>query len=311
MFSADMLYYTTPAANILQPGDRVYITHAEHSARVESLRGTLVDLKPEAARYTVNSYGLPWLVTADGYHVQGHVVNQPIPRYRDVIAPVMDSPGVFMVGTVRENIPQGATSARLYNIQRSDRAGINGEAIPYDTANLWLPAAPWARMLLPQHTDSDDLAVLRRDAAKARWELNHAIVAVFQQGLMRDWAGDLAELREQMSWLPDMLHGVYFSGHAWVVNEYGYTVVDQDELSAAAGRLLDGTGHRGHPAIRVRASFPAPLDILKAADIADRSIDRRLVNAASRHFGAQVAELTPLGTRLVPVVTGLFGSEAA
>lgn len=184
--ATDRLWYAEPVPNPALNGttlDPMFITREKLPRPSEPLVGTVAT----PASITTED-GTVWY-TVDGRWVEGHVLNATaLTRDGDVL--ILFGDDLFGVGRL---ISASGGTARVADVVRSD-----GFSFPVGMpvrVSRWVPAASWARELMPYPGEAQDTTDLRVRAAKWKFKRRRAEAVVWREAKDRDWTEDLDRVK--------------------------------------------------------------------------------------------------------------------
>lgn len=268
MFSiTDMIYFTDPVPTPLGAKDKLLVTDTAYD-RNSRYVGTIVNVKPGVLRLN----GRVWKVTEDGTYVTGHAI-LPKAMYGKIVVGLMEGrDDVFFVGNYQDSTfnGQGALIASVLN-SNAEYLVPSMEGHRHNTLrlNVWLEAAPWAFELMPRVTDSAATVAAKLELAKARWEINRAVIEMAAEGYQRSWTEELKTLHsnEDLDFLPRPLLGVLYDGE--VLLGSAEVAPRRDSLTPSQQRQLEalqqhqqGTANPVTPKPpRIPVNVSLPLDL--------------------------------------------------
>lgn len=180
------LHFTEALPNPLHtnPTTRVFVTREILPRPNDPLIGTIITPDKTAHDSAAFWFGV------DGRGVEGHVIS-PVnagPRTvdgDDVI--VLFGEGKWGVGRYLSTVST-TNRAVVTDIIRNDGVRFPvGMNIP---ASAWVPAAPWARELMPLEGEPVDVTEARASVAERRWLLRRAHGVVLREARTRNWYED-------------------------------------------------------------------------------------------------------------------------
>lgn len=208
----DMLYYTMPAPTPITAVDKLFVTDAAYD-RNSHVVGTIVQIKEG---YTVLN-GKVWRTSEDGTYVTGHDLGRPFGYGQHVVGTVDGDDDKFFLGFFREMDRHGkmAMISDVYN-SRAEYIlpSMEGYYANRVRLNHWTPAAPWATVLMPRPGDNHGTITAKLELAKAKWEMNRAVLEMAHEGYQRGWTDELKELHgnSDLDFLPRPRLGVMLNG---------------------------------------------------------------------------------------------------
>lgn len=263
MFTAkDMLYFVSPIPTTLAPADELFVTDTAYD-RNSALAGTVVKLKAGMERLN----GKMWKITEDGTFVAGHPIQRGY-TYGRVVGLVEGRDDRFFFGTFRDETAQLGEVTDVLN-SRAEYL-IPSQEGSYENRvrlNMWLPAAPWAEGLMPRAGDTSATVAAKLELAKAKWQMNRAVLEMAHEGYQRGWTDDLTGLHENpdLSFLPRPRLGVIYEGEVLLTAPRG-TRLDlspeqREKITALEGKSFRGAHPVRAPRIPVAVSLPLNLQL--------------------------------------------------
>lgn len=138
-----------------------------------------------------------WYVTTEGgRYVKGHIVNDHGHRangYRFRIALIHDNLFAF---TGSNDTSANTSREQAEIIAWSDVDLPKSLATDYGIIHRHVPAASWARDLMPRPGETQPIISAKVELAKLRWEQKLKAIKIIREGMDRGWMMYLPELRE-------------------------------------------------------------------------------------------------------------------